>query len=226
MRPEHDRPMLRSERLVFAFILTLLVITATCTSCISLGRGGSRSATTQYGATVLISTTCKNALGMTTLRGRGSGVVISAHHVLTAHHVVDCGGDVAVLTIDPGNGAAYEATTELVMPVRDIARLELKVSLAKYSSPIKIGPRPEIGERVCESSAVPRWLYRCGEVQPNHTDSTYIYVGFMAEFGNSGSGVYVDGKLVGLLSTAWFCQENYPCVGGVTPLQGLDWLIP
>lgn len=213
------------ERALFAILLFAVIALATCSSC-----GGSsrhtRSVVEQHNATVLIAVECTDG-DKITKRGMGSGVVVSDRYILTARHVIDCpAGGTVNATIDIGDNTERPVTVDLTLPSRDIARLEIGVGqyLSGFERPT-LGPRPEIGERACEASAVPRWLYRCGEVQPG-TPNGYIRVGLMAEFGNSGSAVYVDGKLVGLLVGAWACQGDYPCMGGVTPLQGLDWLIP
>lgn len=200
--------------------LLLLGILFSACSCNSIPKEPTRTTVEQINAVVKISVMCGEN------RGGGSGVIVSEGKILTAYHVVECDGGVEPLvTIDPGDGIPRDAAVEIILPGRDIARLQLDVpTLDDFMTKVAIGPRPKVGDEVCIGTAIPRFSYHCGRVQPG--DTGMIYWDHMTEFGNSGSGAYHNGKLIGLLDVLKYCQSGVPCVGGITPLQGYEWLVP
>lgn len=238
-----DRPITRRERLALAGVLCVLMATmVTCASCVAdltlpaLGV----TAPQQHHLTARINTICMepgegDALEM---RGyRGSGVVVSSNQVLTAAHVAQCGSPSLGITWAPTkmtvtvDGVEHEATLEVVLPGDDLARIVTRDSWAfGMTAPVTIGPAPRVGDQACQSAAYPRWNYRCGEVQP--TNPSYpgqaprVTISMHTEFGNSGSGVWVDGRLVGILVTAQPCQDESLCEGGVSLLATHRWLLP
>lgn len=222
-----------SIRLWLASVLVWImggVLFATCASCgysLNIEKDKPvpyRPATQQMGTTVRITTTCGEG------GGYGSGVIVSPDRILTAQHVILCedGSEPTSITVNPGDGTERDAYVEIKLPANDIARIRLKnADLKDYMSPVTIGPRPKLGDQLCIGAAVPRWGYHCGMTQPEDNGGDgYFQWDWLTEFGNSGSGVYHDGKLVGLLVALSWCQQKIPCVGHITPLQGFEWLVP
>jgi hypothetical protein len=207
-------------------IATIFTFLAACSSCAHYG--SRRSPIEQHNAVVMIRTTCPD--GNT---HRGSGVLVSEDRVLTANHVAQCDmlpgfglfADPVKLEVFLSDDVSSAATVELVVPKADMARLKLEKAVPEFFSDIEIGPPPVVGDRVCEVSAVPRMLYRCGEAQVAR--SGRIAFGFMTEFGNSGSGIYnSDGQLVGIVTNLVRCQDGFPCAGYGSTLIGYSWLVP
>lgn len=237
-----DRPISVRDRLVLAGLLAALgVVAATCGACAArvgdaLAAAPRRSLPEQHGATVKITVDCPGEIPGVPATHFGSGVVVSADRVVTALHVSGCGrgGDgepsgldePLSIKVDPGDGVEREATREILIPSVDVARIQVagNAPLRRWLTPLAIGPRPALGDQVCEAAAYPRYTYRCGMVQPWR--GAKIYAEYFTEFGNSGSGVYSDGRLVGILTTLAWCQGNHPCLAGISPLQGYEWLVP
>lgn len=214
-------------------VIPLLLALAACTSC---GHFSSyRSAVQQHNAMVRINATCPDG------SFRGSGVMVSPQHVLTAEHVATCellpampeiGINHAVtmpalkLTIWVTDEVSVEAEIEATAsPGADLARLKMARSMPDVFSPVRLGPPPQIGDRICEASAVPRSTYRCGEAQESPTG--HIGLGFMVENGNSGSGIYnAKGELIGITTMLIYCQNRLLCAGIGTALAGYAWMMP
>jgi hypothetical protein len=207
-------------------VTAVLALLTACTSCAHFG--SRRSAVQQHNAMVMIKTTCPDGNSHA-----GTGVLVSEDRVLTANHVAQC--DMVPgfgLYVDPVSVEVFAstddkstATVELTIPGADIARLKLTHALPEFFTGVEVGPPPGIGDRICEVTAVPRVMYRCGEAQK--TVSGRIMFSFMTEFGNSGSAVYnSDGQLVGIVTNLIRCQEGVPCAGFGSSLTGYAWLIP
>lgn len=200
---------------------------AVLTACGPLHMDDARDANAQYVAGVKILTKCAGAGGYL-----GSGVIVSAHRVLTAEHVVECPlGLPATVVLDPGDGDARDARVEVVLPSNDIARLWVDADLSKWFTSVTVGPEPEIGQLVCWTAFVPRPTYRCGTAQAHHDDTGNDDDGFgidgFVEHGNSGSGVYDEwGRLVGLIDMTLDCQTGVYCWGLAKPLHDYSWLVP
>lgn len=235
-----DHPISSQERLALAGILCFLVTTATCVSCVSTVDCSPLGVTApqQHELTAQIKTTCiePDADGELQLHlYRGSGVVVSSDQVITAAHVVQCGENgiswaPMKMTVSI-NGIDHDATLEIVLPTVDLARIVTTSSWAFGSTAaVTVGGHPKIGQQACTSAAFPRWNYRCGEVQPDNApypgQPSFMTVSMHTEFGNSGSGVWVDGKLIGILVTAQPCQDTSMCEGGVSLLEHYKWLVP
>jgi hypothetical protein len=156
----------------------------------------------------------------------GTGVIVSADRALTNVHVATCThGELSKLELRTGADRPWiQVTVEVLLPALDVARVKLESPVPEYFTPVQIGEAPELGETVCAANAWPRWSYKCGIVQPS--PKGYFWVDMFAEFGNSGSGVYYRGKLVGLLFAAQPCQDGVPCVAWVSPIADYAWLIP
>lgn len=249
-----NRPLLPEERSQFALVVLgflVVMLAATCSACLTnamLPKSALRSANEQHIATVMLRTTCEvpqaqhvPTTGDSELDALldkivyppkievygGSGVLVSKNRALTNVHVITCDdGKVIGLEARAGDGEPWiKASAEILLPEYDIARVRLASdAMAAYFTPIEIGPRPVVGERICMSTAVPLWTYRCAEVQP--ATPGFLPTSLFVVHGNSGSGSYVGGKLVGLIRAVQYCEGGAACVGWVTPLQGWDWLIP
>lgn len=211
-------------------ILVALLLLTACSACAHL-QVPTRGIAAQHNASVKITVECNNNAG------RGTGVIISPTHVLTARHVVECevipGFDMffataTKITVDVGDGVEHEAEVDITLGYathKDIVRLKLKDSTGDYFSPIAVGPTPRVGDRVCEASMIPRPTYRCGIVQ--QAVLGFINVEMRVERGNSGSGLYDSaGRLVGIVVRQWRCEYDESCGGLAAPLQDYAWLIP
>lgn len=231
---------------VFSIVLTVLAfLLVSCSGCHPWNNATVyRSPNAQVGATVKVVTYCRvpdadaeiieEMLGVDAYDyepfGQGSGVIVSPDRMLTAFHVVECeDGSKPRVKVDPGDKTLRDATVEIIVPGNDVARLKLvnaDEELSEYYTPVTIGPRPKLGDKLCMTSAVPRLGYHCGTMQPDRDGVGLFQWDYFTEFGNSGSAVYKDGKLVGLLHALSFCQGRVQCVGHIVPLQDFPWLIP
>lgn len=225
--------MTRRERVTFAGVLVLLGIVglmATCSSCVLGVFSSARSPAAQTNAAVLVRVACPDGIYT------GTGVLVGAHHVLTAAHVARCALDQkaredhryeglpSAITVDMGDGMEHSAREDVLLAAMDLSRLTVDDDLSSWTSKIDVGGLPSVGEHACVAAMAPRPSYRCGLVQPGQPGE--VYVGILpVEYGNSGSGVYVDGKLIGLMVRVRFCQGGLPCLGIVSPLAGREWLI-
>ena len=214
------------------FSLLLLLLMTACTSCAVFPSVVGQTPREQHNAMVLIKKTCANgAIGL------GTGLMVSEDRVLTARHVIQCEILPGVPVYqEPERVDVYgspedfaEAEVELELNEKyDIARLKLvNKNLAKFFTPVRVAPMPEVGEKICEVSAVPRPTYRCGEAQ----NPLYgkLMIGFPIERGNSGSAVFNDrGELVGIVTNQIMCERGSTgiCGGFGTPMIGFSWLIP
>jgi S1-C subfamily serine protease len=218
------------QKLWSAAVLNLVLIASLLVSCVSCATvpHGTRSVAQQHNAAVRIKVFCGDS------GHYGTGVIVSKHHILTAHHVAQCeimpGVPIYVtpdkVVIDPGDNVEREATVELTLGdgIQDIARLKTEENLSAFMSPITVGPAPAIGDKVCEASAVPRWTYRCGTAQDS---DGYIRMEMRTEHGNSGSGLYdAQGRLIGIVVQLWVCEANEFCGGKAAPIQDLRYLVP
>lgn len=236
------------ERLAFATTLALILITAgTCGAC--LDRFASpyepRTPQEQHLGSVKIIVTCAVRdpkwvvsddpnidilLDMVApdieQTQMGTGGMVSSAHLLTNVHVVTCvEGKLKTIVVDTGNGIKHPASIDVLVPAHDIARLQLEAPLDVNIPPPTIGPTPDIGDRICYASAVPRWGYTCGTVQPSANVSQIIIGGAQIQHGNSGGLSYDNqGRLVGLIYALEKCEYDIPCLGAITNIQGYSWL--
>ncbi len=127
----------------------------------------------------------------------GSGVAIAPNLVLTAAHVVAC-TDLAVLTV-----AGRPAVVFAEWPERDTALLVVQMPAA----PVRFGPRPRAGDRVCAATAWPAAVWSCGNVLT--VTRVLCRSGFCSDLrlevpirpGNSGGGLFdAAGALIGLIT--------------------------
>jgi S1-C subfamily serine protease len=236
MHVRRDRPLLARERFDFALVLTavmLAAVAATCASCASAAIAPAlRSPREQHAAGVLIKVACASASegAISVHLHYGSGVIVGDHEVLTAGHVAHCDdNEVMAMTVDPGDGTDRDAELDVLVPRADVARITVGADLSKWFTPVRIGPVPQVGDRVCEVSAAPRWTYRCGvaQIPEEGTSDGDVHIEMTTEFGNSGSALYdADGNLVAIVVMVQFCQAKLPCVGEASSLAAYPWLIP
>lgn len=192
------------------WITTAGFILATCASCAHLAPTPAtlRYHDEQERTTVKVETMCLDGdifsgdpMGIH--GGRGSGVIVTERHVLTARHVVDCGAGIATVYVTTFEGKRYRAVVEREDADQDVARLVL-MQAGNFNLGVK---QPVVGtvlggEAVCLSAAVPQREWSCGSVTAvgsnvRHTALTHA--------GNSGAGMYADGRLVGIVITRQFC---------------------
>ena len=207
--------------------LIVLALVLSCSATIVHPVG--QSARQQHDSMVLVQKVCPDGS-----KGFGTGILVAPDRVLTATHVVKCEIVPGMpLYMDPTNikvsitkTQTLDAKIEVEVSGFDVSRLKLKdKSFAPYFSEVSVGPKPDIGERVCQVSAVPRSTYRCGEVQFSAVDR--ILFGHPVESGNSGSGVFDSkGRLVGIVTNLIRCQDGVICSGYGTSLASFEWLVP
>lgn len=235
--------MSHAERSRFALTLVALaavsvLATASCTPpsatpVAARSADHTRTVLQQHRAAVKITTTC--LIGMMDSGGYGTGDVVSEHAVLTALHVVHCPpGALMNITVDTGDGVERAAYIATIDAKSDIALLGTSDSLADWFSPISIGPVPQFGDEICEQTAVPTKIWRCGLVQDKRphvdgfddSDGDIVMDGYW-EFGNSGSSLYNDsGHLVGVMVMLSKCQGGFQCIGFASSLESKSGLLP
>ena len=234
--------MTSTERTHFALTLVALgmvAVVATC-SCAGSFALNARSPAQQHQSSVKITVYCMpvtedgeptiDALGLPIINGHyGSGTLLSAHEVLTAAHVQHCPeGNLEIMHVDPGDGKYHLATTDVLLPESDVARIHVDDDLGTWFEPVAIGPLPEIGDRLCAASAAPRSMYRCWTAQQPSSDADGgIGLDGNTEFGESGSAVFnAHGQLVGVLVALTRCQAGAQCLGHASSVTAYPWLIP
>lgn len=216
---------LRDRLVLLAIVVPVAATAVTCASCVAprLPRvsGPVETPRQQEEGSVDINVTCPDGK-----KYAGSGVVVGRQEVVTAAHVVTCdeGRPPTMVQVDAsGHGVWLAATTDVVLPMRDIARVHVLGDLAEWYHPITLAPEPEIGDELCEAAVEPRWDYRCGKVES--VDDMHVRVSMVIEPGNSGAAVYdVEGRLVGFTVTGFTCQGGVYCTGNIARATGLDWL--
>lgn len=158
--------------------------------------------------------------------GYGSGVIVDERHVLTAAHVVHCDGE-AVVNVITFEDRRYRVVVERSDADDDVARL---VVLRERDFGLDVVP-PAIGVAIVDStacvvSAYPERARACGRVTQSGTFVRHLA---LTRPGNSGGGLYSDGRLVGLVSTRQFCSPievltGEASCGGSAARVTLEWL--
>lgn len=252
LSPGPGRP--RSFLILAGLALVALALGATCGACagVTFSADGQsplakpRTAHEQYLDSVRITVTCAVSpkdfvsTGDETADGLlhalldeehkfgGTGVMTTNQRLLTNFHVVACEGPGSTLRkieVDTGDEKPLPATVEILLPHQDIARLLLEKPLDVTIPTVRIGPAPEIGDKICFAGAIPRYSFRCGTVQPS--PKGMIATDFKVEHGCSGSAASdSQGRLVGLVFATITCSDGEFCVGVVTPITPeMNWLV-
>lgn len=140
-------------------------------------------------------------VGIATLTGSGSGVFIDNDKILTAKHVVEDSAPQWIRVLVDGEWVNVSDVVSYAN--QDAAVLVLTESFDVVLPEVSMRPL-EVGEEV-ETTGVPRggmfgFLYRRGYVMTVDTYGPYseVLVDLEVTTGDSGSGVFRDGKLVGI----------------------------
>ena len=189
---------------------------ATCTSCAAaftpkrIAHDPALSEA-ERAATVAIHAMCAGEEGIKA--GKGSGVITGEHTILTANHVVACGG-ISVLFIETLDGNLIEAKVVAQAEEHDIAKLETLEKLPKVK-PFGWATPPKKGAVICAESAVPMRSRKCGNVlHKDKRPGADLEHNAITIPGNSGSGVFdTRGRLVGIVTMSRSRHGRY--VGGL-----------
>lgn len=237
-----QRQITDRERLKFAWwlcALMLLVLLASigCEGCVMPSlfvASPTDIRDNEYGRMVIVMTSCEVPVTVpgkppiVLQSGRGSGVRIGGHSILTAEHVVDCPVGVAKVTVKDVESRVHDARVVATLSA-DVARLE--VDDLPTMSRLAIAA-PELGTQACAVVGVPEPGRVCGEIEPSRTSPGpgRLRVRFVAEHGNSGAGVFnEEGVLIGILVYLFPCKgtdgNEQVCEAGVTALvPHLTWI--
>lgn len=150
----------------------------------------------------------------------GSAVLIDDRHAITAYHVVDCQETPIVRLVLP-SGRRLRAQVDRADLELDIARLTVAAD-ERLSTPRPVVGSAAVGNTACASVAEPERRWICGAVQSADSYRDGIQFSATVVPGNSGGGVYVGGRLVGIV-TKWIrCAISEASCGGLaTPLEGV-----
>jgi S1-C subfamily serine protease len=212
---------IENEPAAYGFLAALLVllIAALALGCVREARG--RDAGVAMESAVHITIMCVDEAGRLS-GGYGSGTIVNDRTVLTAAHIAeDDPGEVCVRRATMVNGKSYLLAPGVSMPDRDLASLVTVDDKFAPTYPVVYGLTPAFGSRVCSMTAHPRFLWRCGDVQrPAEAPGDLTHT-IVTEGGNSGSGVYdTRGRLVGIITHRWSCQNGQLCGGKLATLTG------
>lgn len=207
----------------FLFFLTMMC------GCVHLPHvdGLARALPDQQRATVKVQTLCiagdpwTPESRFTIMAMSGSGVVIDDRHVLTAAHVVDCGGFDSSIYVTFSNGKRWRVENDRLDRGNDMARLE-DPTAGNFNlgiAPPVLGTDPQFGDDMCSAFAVPKLGGSCGHLIAPDMPGRYTFDA-PTHHGNSGGGVYSGGKLVGLVTNMNADSTH----GAAAPIKNhLDW---
>ncbi len=208
-----------------AVLLLGLLANASCAHASKLDPSPADVIDAHYDAAVEITALCLLPDGRQ-VAWFGSGVIVDATHILTAGHVAETEGLSCVFTAELSNGK-----THLVRPLHvlassetDLASMEIVSFVETFpAQPVRYGPVPAPGEKVCTATAYPRREYKCGQVMRSKgSQPGDIRIDFVVEPGNSGSALYNErGELVGIVVHTYRNRGNGQYItGGATSLAG------
>lgn len=245
---DRNEPLTKDQRLELATVLVcaflVMLTAATCGACAAaVNREETaigRTPVAQYVSAVAIRATCDLPDGTRLDMPIGTGVAVSRTLVLTAHHVIspDVGTDVPLgtacrFTVVDGDQTLHPVVIDVDLPDVDVARLRLSAPgdelavAGKY--PVRIGPRPEVGDLVCAIGLVPTVTRFCGVEQWHDSkegEAHDIEHSIFTMPGNSGGPIYDSlGRLVGLTTKFMRCRGEV-CGGKGTSLSTRQWLVP
>jgi hypothetical protein len=140
----------------------------------------------------------------------GSATIISVMGrmvLYTASHVVKCDGAEVVGIVDFGYLGSPDQKFDVSKAVfsfrGDVAFAD--VGPAPLERGYQTGAPPAVGDEVCYVTAYPIPAIQCGHVAA--VSNKLWRTGIPAYPGNSGSGVWAKGKLIGVLSKATGCAN-------------------
>lgn len=190
------------------WLTALLIACLFLTGCLSMGSQLQvtdpvrRPPDDQAHAAVVVTVTCPEKA----VAWAGSGVALTPHLVLTANHVVSCGGAAVITVFMADSDRAYAARVRSADKLADLAVIEIPDEAGVLPRDIKmpeISAPPDTGEGVCVATASPSRGWSCGAVAQKFPNATGDDVETQALIvpGNSGSGVYDSaGRLVGIVT--------------------------
>jgi len=199
----------------------ILLLLCYVSSCATTGYGSNAAldvdqAAKQSARAVSILVSCDHPLG------RGSGVIVSDHEVLTAKHVIDTvcpNGKTATLVVTDWRGVdrvmlvQKSATGDTDNGGIDIALLALATDEAPFVAPPVRMAQPVVFRTLCVATAVPHRSRSCDVVQSIDHSKGWARTTWLGDFGNSGSGVYDEhDRLIGVLVR--IIGANWGGVGG------------
>ena len=158
---------------------------------------------------------------------QGSGVVVSARHVLTAYHLSTMtvgrdarGQDISVpcpyivhARVQFEDGRGYAMVVDKESRPLDTMRLQMS-SADKWTIDRPVVAEAVVGEPVCAATATPERGWSCGRVEMIATegDDNIVHTARTMK-GNSGGGVYDSlGRLVGIVTS--MRVKDRPELGG------------
>lgn len=200
---------------VILFLLFCAVV-STCAGCaaapaqpVAPGFGPAE----QAARAVELQRTCAAEEPATLLVAVGTGAIVAHDLVLTARHVVDCGGHgtLADLLVRIAPADVRHA----VVVWRDVAHDLALVAVPGVAPPSRaVYAAPDVGEPVCFEHAFPTHGRTCGTVRDLDSQLAVnglldIKLSAVSVPGNSGSAVYDSGgHIVGVITNSWPCPIN------------------
>lgn len=206
-----------------AFSFAALVVASSSVGCAARGPNYSRTRSphVQNLNAVAITVMCDDASTFI-----GTGVAVGPRQVLTAAHVVNACGKEPLIVMVEHAGETYLADIDATAPRADVARIEILLGSLPLDHPVSIGPTPLTDAKVCVTARNPYTMRRCGVVEYVSDEAHGIRFDVVVEPGNSGSALYdAQGRLVGIVTKLYFCQNGQICGGMATPLASRPWVL-
>lgn len=163
--------------------------------------------------------------------GNGTGVALDDRRVLTAQHVVDCRHAREIRGV-AGNGARARFRVVEEDAAADLALIEVSGAEGLglgLAPPVVAAAAP--GDAACAAAAYPERISECGAVERVDASSDADVVGgWRTRPGNSGAGLWVGGRLAGVVVQLTWCGPpgGATCGGKATAVAGRHarWFAP